>query len=98
MTKRSELFNDVPHQGRLGSLLQDCCAFAALYHKPPAGLELKLDMGIAPDQSAARQKIAWGRCPSTRPRASRTNRAKRSETGEFILFSEIWTRDFEPLG
>ncbi len=60
MTKRSELFNDVPHQGRLGSLLQDCCAFAALYHKPPAGLELGRDKGIAPDQSAILQKIAWG--------------------------------------
>jgi len=61
VTKRSELFNDdVPHQGRLGSLLQDCCAFAALYHKPPAGMELERDKGIAPDQSAALQKIAWG--------------------------------------
>ncbi len=60
VTKQSELFNDdMPHQGRLGSLLQDYCVFAALYHKSPVGLELKLDKEITPEQNAILQKIAW---------------------------------------
>ncbi len=34
VTRQSKLFNeDMPHQRRLASLLQDCCVFAALYHK-----------------------------------------------------------------
>ncbi len=60
VTKQSELFNDdMPHQGRLGSLLQDYCVFAALYHKSPVGLELKLDKETTPEQSGVLQKIAW---------------------------------------
>ena len=60
VTKQSELFNDdMPHQGRLGSLLQDYCTFAALYQKSPVGLEIKLDKEITRDQNAILQKIAW---------------------------------------
>lgn len=60
VTKQSELFNDdMPHQGRLGALLQDYCTFAALYQMSPVGLEIKLDKEITQEQNAVLQTIAW---------------------------------------
>lgn len=58
--KQSELFDDdMPHQGRLGGLLQDYCTFAALYHKSPVGLVIPIDKGISTEQNSILQKIAW---------------------------------------
>lgn len=60
VTKQSELFNDdMPHQGRLGSLLQDYCIFVALYQRSPVGLNVTLDKTITDEQAAILQKIAW---------------------------------------
>ncbi len=60
VTRQSELFNDdMPHQGRLGSLLQDYCIFVALYQRSPVGLNVTLDKTITDEQAAILQKIAW---------------------------------------
>lgn len=63
VTKQSELYyDDMPHQGRLGSLLQDYCIFAALYQRSPVGLKVppdKLDSKITAEQNAILQSIAW---------------------------------------
>lgn len=60
VTKQSELFNDdMPHQGRLGSILQDYCTFAALYQRSPVGLKVSLDKAVTDEQHAILQNIAW---------------------------------------
>lgn len=60
VTKQSELYNDdMPHQGRLASLLQDYCIFVALHHQSPVGLNVPLDKTITDQQNAILQRIAW---------------------------------------
>jgi hypothetical protein len=60
VTRQSELFNDdMPHQGRLGSILQDYCIFAALYQRSPVGLKVSLDKAVTDEQHAILQRIAW---------------------------------------
>jgi sulfatase modifying factor 1 len=60
VTKQSQLYNDdMPHQGRLGSLLQDYCIFTALYHRSPIGLNVTLDKSITDEQNTILQQIAW---------------------------------------
>lgn len=60
VAKQSELFNDdMPHQGKLGSLLQDYCIFTALHHRSPAGLNVTLDKTITYKQAEILQRIAW---------------------------------------
>lgn len=60
VTKQSELFNDdMPHQWRWGSILQDYCTFAALYQRSPVGLKVSLDKAVTDEQHAILQRIAW---------------------------------------
>jgi sulfatase modifying factor 1 len=68
VTKQSELFNDdMPHQGRLGSLLQDYCIFVTLHHRSPVGLYATLDQTITEEQAAILQKMAWETVSTYRP-------------------------------
>ena len=82
--KQSELYSDdMPHQGRLGSLLQDYCIFAAIYQRSPVELKVsldKLDSTITAEQNAILQSIAWETVSKFRTRVT-----PRSDAGTITI-------------